>query len=589
MSAENIPSITKVQIRELATSQSFKKGVQYYRDNRITNATLQGLKLSAYCQGSSNYKPSVVFNPQNPQEIDSLKCTCPYDWGGICKHLVALLLTYCEQPERFNVIPLTTEMLANHSKEDLIKLIDRMTQRYPDLLSLVQLSFAQTINTSASPQAIDLSIYSRQAENALQQDNCENIVDALEILCDIGEDFLQNQDYLNAGNFYQLLLEQMNEHYEGILWEMDYDGDVCCFSQDFVEQLGNCLKLGTDQVDQGQKEDWLLTLLETYLHDLDLGGIDYGSEADSYLLEYADDRHWQIIEARIKEQIRLTPPSSFGHDWVQEKLVDLLISRYEDQGNEDQVDKIIQEWGTPEQQAFSLLEQQKIDEAIVIAKKHFINKIGIILDFADRLLQKKANEKALTLMLEVAHKDKNNRSYQQWLIRYYHKYGDNQVALQWQEQAFWTRPSLDDYKTLKVLAKKQWSQLSNQIKNKLTKEERWGLLMQIALWEEDLHVAFELLSKFNYYHKSDWIPNVAEAIEKDEPEKAIDLYQELVEIHISYKQRKSYQVAVKYLVKMKKLYEQIDQKSSWEQYLQDLHSRYIRLRALADEIKKKKL
>ena len=75
MSAENIPSITKVQIRELATSQSFEKGVQYYRDNRITNATRQGLKLSAYCQGSSNYKPTVHFKESISWEFCGLKTT----------------------------------------------------------------------------------------------------------------------------------------------------------------------------------------------------------------------------------------------------------------------------------------------------------------------------------------------------------------------------------------------------------------------------------------------------------------------------------------------------------------------------------
>ncbi len=52
---------------------------------------------------------------------------------------------------------------------------------------------------------------------------------------------------------------------------------------------------------------------------------------------------------------------------------------------------------------------------------------------------------------------------------------------------------------------------------------------------------------------------VGEAIVKTEPEKVIPLYQELVEITIAEKQRKSYRIAVKYLVQIKQIYQTIKQ------------------------------
>lgn len=147
MSEKNLPRLTQKQIQQLATSQSFSRGEEYYDDGMIENPTRQGLQLWADCHGSQLYRVSITWGQDG---VESEHCTCPYDWGGICKHQVALLLTYIRQPESFHVIPPLSEMLANHSKKDLIDLIGRMTRRDPDLLSLVELSAQRE-----SPQPLD--------------------------------------------------------------------------------------------------------------------------------------------------------------------------------------------------------------------------------------------------------------------------------------------------------------------------------------------------------------------------------------------------------------------------------------------------
>ena len=162
MSGKNLPRLSEKQIRQLATSQSFSRGEEYYDDDLIKNPTRQGLQLWADCHGTQLYRVSITLGQDG---VESQQCSCPYDWGGICKHQVALLLTYIRQPESFHVIPSLSEMLAKHSKKDLIDLIGRMTRRYPDLLSLVELSAQGT-----SPQPIDLAVYRRQAQRALQRE-----------------------------------------------------------------------------------------------------------------------------------------------------------------------------------------------------------------------------------------------------------------------------------------------------------------------------------------------------------------------------------------------------------------------------------
>ena len=129
----------------------------------------QGLRLWADCYGSQTYQVSATLNREG---IAECYCSCPYDWGGICKHEVALLLTFIHQQEAFQVIPPLPEMLAAQSRANLIDLIERMIQRYPDILSLVQLSAAEAETGS---QPLNLSLYQRQAQRAFNQDECEEI------------------------------------------------------------------------------------------------------------------------------------------------------------------------------------------------------------------------------------------------------------------------------------------------------------------------------------------------------------------------------------------------------------------------------
>ena len=63
----------------------------YYLNGPIFNPMRQGNTLWANCEGNTTYQPKVTLGAQG---VEDSSCTCPYDWGGLCKHQVALLLTY---------------------------------------------------------------------------------------------------------------------------------------------------------------------------------------------------------------------------------------------------------------------------------------------------------------------------------------------------------------------------------------------------------------------------------------------------------------------------------------------------------------
>lgn len=93
------PTITEATIRSLATPESFSRGEQYYRPGMVSDIERRGDVLRAEVEGSS-YTPYRVTIELDESGIISTDCTCPYDWGGCCKHIVAVLLTYvCEREE----------------------------------------------------------------------------------------------------------------------------------------------------------------------------------------------------------------------------------------------------------------------------------------------------------------------------------------------------------------------------------------------------------------------------------------------------------------------------------------------------------
>jgi len=55
-------------------------------------------------------------------------CSCPYDYGGICKHCVAVLLTCVRGPERVHEQPPLSELIADADRETLETLLVELSE-----------------------------------------------------------------------------------------------------------------------------------------------------------------------------------------------------------------------------------------------------------------------------------------------------------------------------------------------------------------------------------------------------------------------------------------------------------------------------
>ncbi len=69
-----------------ATAQSYSRGYSYYKSGAVESVEKCGIVFTGIVEGSDTYEVEITIDGNN---IES-DCSCPYDFGGICKHIVAV-------------------------------------------------------------------------------------------------------------------------------------------------------------------------------------------------------------------------------------------------------------------------------------------------------------------------------------------------------------------------------------------------------------------------------------------------------------------------------------------------------------------
>jgi uncharacterized Zn finger protein len=82
-----MPKFTEIDIRAGATGQSYERGASYFRGGAVSDLMRRGNMLSAEVEGSSHTDYQVVVTLTEAGTIADATCTCPYEWGGYCKHM----------------------------------------------------------------------------------------------------------------------------------------------------------------------------------------------------------------------------------------------------------------------------------------------------------------------------------------------------------------------------------------------------------------------------------------------------------------------------------------------------------------------
>ncbi len=84
------PKLTESIIHAGASDQSYQRGYALWQDGAISNTVIQGNLLLGECEGTSApyYDVRIELDEGG---IRAVYCSCPYEFDGYCRHIVALL------------------------------------------------------------------------------------------------------------------------------------------------------------------------------------------------------------------------------------------------------------------------------------------------------------------------------------------------------------------------------------------------------------------------------------------------------------------------------------------------------------------
>jgi uncharacterized Zn finger protein len=580
MADKKPPRLTEAMVQALAYDKTFERGKRYYLGGAVSETTRQGLELRGECAGSE-YEPYEISVTLAARGVANISCTCPYEHGGICKHTVALLLTYVHKPQAFRAIAPTEEMLKHRSKDELIAIIKAMLKQDPKLLSLVEV--AATAQDATAGKAVNTTAIRKQARQALRYDygdhlSARQIERELRALGNLAEPLMKSGDWLNAGRIYHALLDETVSGYDGIIQQVDENGDIAVVVETFAEGLGDAMqKSGADSL---TRRAWLETLFNAFAKDVELGGIEFASGAEDIIFEQSSDDEWRWIEERARAR------AATGREWEREQFVNFLIDGLDERGRKGEVGSLIRELGTPEQQARLLVEERKIEEAVRLMTGIVKDKPGLVTQFADWLLEAKAKRAALDFVL--AHEDERSWRRNEWLANYYRRHGTPEEAVAAQKRVLINSPSVEQFKSLQQACRKtkSWPEVRAEVLAEIERAGRFEALVEIALHEGDAARALELLPRAKGWSANNLRMKVARAAEKDLPHEAIRLYLERVEQEIAGRTRGSYNTAASTLKKVKPLFVKLRTRRAWAEYIKLLRESHKNLPALQDELRK---
>jgi uncharacterized Zn finger protein len=595
--------LTEEIIRERASSQSFDKGQSYYQSGAIYEPSQQsipdGVMLVAYCEGSSDntYDVSAKLDSGG---IRSACCSCPYDWGGDCKHIVALLLTYLNRPHDFKQRRSVTEMIAGLEKETLVAIIVRLIELEPNLYDELESAIpaakivvpAQPVAEQTIPPAVTApptpryptqvseSTYRKQVKRILKQSrydergDWDEYAESPAYISDLEEVQQTAIQFLTAGDaegaliILRVLLEETANDYDS---EADYEGDVASFIQRLGMPLAEAiLSADLDEPSHQALQDSLEEILEDLDETIDEGEL----EVISVALEYG----WKELPDSETQWDEYDEETWMLFDALQEARLNVLERQVRNAEFLQLAQKIDQH-----RYVLKLLQLARIEDAI--AASQVLGDEYEILSVAQRLREIGRLNEAITL----AERGLNTSGLHSlelatWLAPLEEIRGNTDMALRAYRIAFDARPSIGEYRHLKQLSGAKWEDLRPDLIKQINLDQNPDIMVDIHLEEQNWDAAIVLAARdqwgFNLLKK------VADAVIPYRPDWVIQVSRKQSDQLIATVQSKNYPLVAQWLARAKKAYIAKGQETEWQVYITNLRTTYARRPALQSAIEK---
>jgi uncharacterized Zn finger protein len=603
-----VAKLTEAVIRAGANDKSFQRGRELYRNGAISNAAIQGHTLSGECEGNESpfYKVRVELDSGG---IRSAMCTCPYDFGGYCKHIVALLLAYAQKPKQFAARQEPAELLAGLTREQLLALVTKLLREQPDLYEWVETALSLP---AASGKGKSKTAKRKQVDTAVYQQRVRAIMHSLNHMRTseaywhvgglVGElDGVRRSaiEFLDAGDAesaLQILLTLVKESHDGFDDIDDSNGELGDFFMGVGETLAEVI-LSLD-LNEEEREDLASDLDELHdqLSDYGVEGLGVAIAAAEHgwdetprekparhaVEEDEDESEWDDEdESEFEVDYSGQFGASWPHDDPDQALTRAKLNVLERQGRTDDYLALCVKEGEHLRYALRLCELSRVSEAVSHGLKHLMVANEALL-LARALRESGHLDEAIKVGERGLKLAGRKTGLGEWLGPVEEAQGRGPQALEAWRAAFRERPSLATYQTIKRLAGVRWGRLKSEVMATLNKSYDKQPLAEVLLFEREWDAAIKVADQKDVYHTV--VETVAEALVQHRPEWVIRASIKQAEELIVQTKSNLYPAAADWLKRAKAAYAKLGRTSEWQKYLRELKEQYKRRPALQAQL-----
>jgi uncharacterized Zn finger protein len=586
-----IPKLSEAIIRQHAIAQSFERGQSYYRAGSVNSLIQRGNRLLARVEGSevNTYQVNVQFDKGG---ITRATCTCPYDYEGWCKHIVAVLLTCLHQPDRIEQRPELAKLLASLNREQLQTIVQNLANEQPEWMDAVEVQIAlltqsKTQKSQKAPRrtAVDPKPIERQVERILDryaaQWNDEPALDEIREIIQKADKFLEQGD----GNNALIILGAIVRAYVQDWMNLDgSSGESGAFFEELDDALTEAIlsaELTASESQQWQKK------LKNWQKEVDGYGVDsFGMSITALQQGWDYPPLRQVLQGNITELGAWEDEApDFADDlaWIRLKIL-------ERQGRHQEYLYLAEAEGQTDRYLQMLAKLGRTEEAIAQAQQQ-MSTAGEALALAQTLREQGELEEALKIATEGLSLG-GSAQYQlaMWTSELAEGM-DQKIALQARLKAFQLQPSLSDYLKLKELAGQRWDSLQpdlltqlRQDSSSLSVKAKAAIFLEEGLIDDAIATVASLSS-----FESDIIHPVMDAAVAHRPDWVIENARRRAESIMNAAQAQYYHHAINWLRRVRAAYLQLGQQEEWKRYRTELMQTHARKHKLISMLQQRDL
>jgi uncharacterized Zn finger protein len=585
------PVISEGVIRQNSTENSFSRGREYDRAGSVADVVQRGTILQAEVEGGevAPYRVTLGFDAGG---ITETHCTCPYDYGGWCKHIIATLLTCNRQPDEIEARPTLAQLLDRLNPVQTQRLVQEMVAAQPELIDLVDwqvhlMTNPQPVAASRKPRRspIDVTPFRRQVRQILREGIREleygyeddPFGEALMELVDRARSFSENGDGESAIAILEAITQGCSEEWDEL---SEYGGEIYDINQQLNEAWTEAI-LSTE-IDAAQTVD-LQTMLETWENEL---------QADFSMSLAALEQGWRDPTL----QKILAGTISAAEFWCKERpdfTADLALIRLQildRQEREAEYLNLARVAGLTKQYLTRLAESGAVETAVALAQTE-LSTVDEAIALAKTLRESHHLAEALTIAQQgLTFSGYERGAFAIWTGELAEGLNQGESAITAYQTAFGDCPSFDLYQRLQTLSGKGWKQLRPKLLKVLREVDLWNsdeAKVTIFLHEEMWDDAIATVSK-QYFYNSLLVHRVMDAVTPDQADWVIDIAIQKAEEIMNAGKSDKYSTAIEWLKRVKAAYVESKRQAEWQTYRSRLvlaHGKKRKLMALLDAAK----